>query len=140
MANVQSSVSSDRLERFKSKLSIVQTSSNQEKVSCETDIQIGNWAIFKNGKKKLLGQILSISYSNGKKFYEETAPIKKSLKVLCSWFELSKTGSITPTTTVSVVTYVNISNYLVSVPAPSLVLDQLAFNAFTMKQINDNLY
>lgn len=137
MANVQSSVSSDRLERFKSKLSIVQTSSNQEKVSCETDIQIGNWAIFKNGKKKLLGQILSISYSNGKKFYEETAPIKKSLKELCSWFELS---IITPSTTVSVVTYVNISNYLVSVPAPSLVLDQLAFNAFTMKQINDNLY
>lgn len=98
----------------------------------ENGVQIGHWALFKCDKEKLLGQIISVSNLKGIKFYEEIAPINKSLRVLCSWFKIESSGSITP---VSMIKHVHIKNYIISTPSPSVNQNELYFEEDIMKKI-----
>lgn len=127
-------LSSDRLERVRQSICFnLQTSRNVTRaieVGPQEEVEVGAWCIFKKMSKFYITQILGFTYLSGegssRSFTLPTAPTKppsnkkkaRGLGCLCTWYSYNQTGKLSKHE-FKVQGYVNMTQYIATVPAPS---------------------
>lgn len=143
LGNGGNRISPDRLRRVMGNSHNCPYINHPQFVPDERDtINIGQWCLFLYKENPIIGNVIGFSYIKGsrkqKQYTLDGAPVKppgfteKGIKVLCNFYKLNLT-LLEPTTMDEY--YVNINNYVLTLPKP----DYLTLNEESVIEINKYL-